>query len=50
VALKEPGGPAHKTEESPMTAILTLVVPMFVLMLAVAVPMAGIRVLERKLG
>jgi hypothetical protein len=30
------------------TTILTLVVPMFLLIFAVAIPMAGIRVLERK--
>jgi hypothetical protein len=33
-----------------MVAVLTLVVPMLVLMFAVAVPMAGIRLIERKLG
>jgi hypothetical protein len=33
-----------------MAAILTLVVPMLALICALAIPMAGIRVLERKLS
>jgi hypothetical protein len=48
VSSKEPGSPGPKTEESEMATVLTTVVPMFVAMSAIAVPMVGVRVLERK--
>ena len=47
---QEPGSPDPQSKKSLMVAVLTLVVPMLVLMFAVAVPMAGIRLIERKLG